>query len=99
MQISIERLGDILNAPMEPSNLGACDFAADADAARSSSANVTFRYRPGAPEVLKDISLAIQPGEVDRRGRTVRLRQVDARPSSFSASICLNEGQVLARRR
>ena len=62
VQISIDRLGDILNMPTEPLNLahgnlppakGAIEFR-----------NVTFRYRSGAPEALKDVSLAIRPGEV-----------------------------------
>jgi ATP-binding cassette, subfamily B, bacterial HlyB/CyaB len=61
VQISIERLGDILNAAPEPAPMartalpsprGAIDFR-----------NVTFRYRPGAQEVLKDVSLAIRAGE------------------------------------
>src|SRR3984957_5984651 len=61
VQISIDRLGDILNAPPEfspaarlapPSPRGAIEFR-----------RVGFRYRPGAPEVLKDISLSIRPGE------------------------------------
>ncbi|MFY9969173.1 MAG: type I secretion system permease/ATPase [Roseiarcus sp.] len=61
VQISIERLGDILNSPTEPSPLmrlapptprGAIEFR-----------NVSFRYRPGAAEVLKDVSLTIEPGE------------------------------------
>ena len=61
VQISIERLGDILNASPEfsstarllpPTPRGAIEFR-----------RVSFRYRPGAPEVLKDISLAIRPGE------------------------------------
>ncbi|HMK90232.1 MAG TPA: type I secretion system permease/ATPase [Methylocystis sp.] len=62
VQISIDRLGDILNMPTEPLNLahgnlptakGAIEFR-----------NVTFRYRAGAPEALKNISLSIRPGEV-----------------------------------
>ncbi|WP_159731873.1 type I secretion system permease/ATPase [Methylosinus sp. Ce-a6] len=62
VQISMERLGDILNAPTEPLNMahgnlpkarGAIEFR-----------NVTFRYRPGAPEALKNVSLSIRPGEV-----------------------------------
>ncbi|MGO6835999.1 type I secretion system permease/ATPase [Rhizobium leguminosarum] len=62
VQISVDRLGDILNTPMErqpnarlslPAPKGKIDFR-----------NITFRYRPGSPEVLKNISLEIQPGEV-----------------------------------
>jgi len=62
VQISIERLGDILNMPTEPLNLahgnlppakGAIEFR-----------GVTFRYKPGAPEAIKNVSLAIRPGEV-----------------------------------
>jgi ATP-binding cassette, subfamily B, bacterial HlyB/CyaB len=61
VQISIERLGDILNAAPEPAPLsrpalpsprGAIEFR-----------NVTFRYRPGSPEVLKTVSLALRAGE------------------------------------
>ena len=61
VQISIERLGDILNSPPEPAPLtrlappiprGAIEFR-----------NVAFRYRPAAAEVLKDVSLVIEPGE------------------------------------
>jgi subfamily B ATP-binding cassette protein HlyB/CyaB len=62
VQISIDRLGDILNHPMEPLNIahgnlpraqGAIEFR-----------NVSFRYRPGTPEVLKSITLNISAGEV-----------------------------------
>jgi subfamily B ATP-binding cassette protein HlyB/CyaB len=61
VQISIERLGDILNALPEsspptrllpPTPRGAIEFT-----------HVNFRYRPGAPEALKDVSLAIRAGE------------------------------------
>jgi ATP-binding cassette, subfamily B, bacterial HlyB/CyaB len=62
VQISIERLGDILNAPMEPLNLahGSLPPAQGAIEFR----NVTFRYRPNTPEILKNVSIAIKPGEV-----------------------------------
>jgi len=62
VQISVDRLGDILNTPMErppgirlslPTPRGHIEFR-----------NVTFRYRPGSPEVLKNVSLELRPGEV-----------------------------------
>ncbi len=62
VQVSVERLGDILNAPTErvpatrsapPPPKGAIEFR-----------HVTFRYRPGLPDVLKQVSLGIRPGEV-----------------------------------
>lgn len=62
VQISVDRLGDILNTPTEPLNLahGSLPPAKGAIELR----NVTFRYKPGQPEVLKNVSLAIRPGEV-----------------------------------
>jgi ATP-binding cassette, subfamily B, bacterial HlyB/CyaB len=62
VQVSVERLGDILNSPQEPRpavNLtlpppkGAIDFR-----------NVVFRYSPQTPDVLKNVTLRINPGEV-----------------------------------
>jgi subfamily B ATP-binding cassette protein HlyB/CyaB len=62
VRVSVERLGDILNTPMElvPPNLpplpplrGAIEITA-----------LSFRYRPGLPEVLSEISLSVSPGEV-----------------------------------
>ena len=62
VMISVERLGDILNAPAErmprqrtapPPPRGAIELR-----------NVSFRYRPGLPDVLKQVSLGIRPGEV-----------------------------------
>jgi ATP-binding cassette, subfamily B, bacterial HlyB/CyaB len=62
IQISVDRLGDILNTPAErtpqnnltpPPLRGAIELR-----------GVTFRYRPESPPVLRDISLTIQPGEV-----------------------------------
>ncbi len=66
--ISVQRLGDILNARTE---LG----RAQGQGTRSGSVlprlegrlefdQVVFRYRPDGPEVLKGIELAIAPGEV-----------------------------------
>jgi subfamily B ATP-binding cassette protein HlyB/CyaB len=62
VQVSVARLGDILNALPEPApqNLltlpplsGAIEFR-----------NVTMRYRNDAPDALRDVSLAIEVGEV-----------------------------------
>ena len=59
--ISIERLGDILNTPTEtfgqkispPQIKGDVKFE-----------NITFRYAPDAPEVIKDFSLHLPAGQV-----------------------------------
>ncbi len=62
VQVSVSRLGDILNAPPEPvpQNLltlppprGAIDLR-----------NVTMRYRRDAPDALRNVTLSIAPGEV-----------------------------------
>lgn len=62
VQVSVERLGDILNSMPErspqlrqalPPLKGLIEFR-----------NVTFRYRPGQPDVLRQISVQIHPGEV-----------------------------------
>jgi ATP-binding cassette, subfamily B, bacterial HlyB/CyaB len=62
VQVSVARLGDILNTPPEPvpQNLltlppprGAIEFR-----------DVTMRYRPDAADALRNVSLSIDPGEV-----------------------------------
>jgi ATP-binding cassette, subfamily B, bacterial HlyB/CyaB len=62
VQVSVSRLGDILNAPpgLTPRNLltlppprGAIEFR-----------NVTMRYRPDAADALRNVSLSIAAGEV-----------------------------------
>lgn len=62
VQVSVERLGDILNAPTE--RLPAARAALPPPRGAIEIRNVTFHYRPGLPEVLKHVSLAIRPGEV-----------------------------------
>jgi len=61
--ISIERLGDILNAPAEP---GYNPNRAALPAVRGDVRleHVTFRYRPAGPEVLSNLSFHASPGEV-----------------------------------
>ena len=59
--ISMQRLGDILNAPAEvvgqktriPRLAGAIEFD-----------QVSFRYRPDTPDVIRTVSVKIAPGEV-----------------------------------
>jgi ATP-binding cassette, subfamily B, bacterial HlyB/CyaB len=62
VQVSVARLGDILNAPPEPApqNLLTLPPPRGAIAFR----NVTMRYRADAADVLRNVSLAIEPGEV-----------------------------------
>lgn len=63
IKISVDRLGDVINAPAEPEH----------DASRASLPpikgqitfdKVRFRYRPDAPEALRGIELDIAPGEM-----------------------------------
>ena len=62
-RISVERLGDILNAQPEPAfnpgrgSLPNLEGKIEFD-------KVTFRYNPDGQEVLRNISLEIKPGEV-----------------------------------
>ncbi|MEZ5892451.1 MAG: type I secretion system permease/ATPase [Parvularculaceae bacterium] len=63
MRISVARLGDVLNTPAEPahsanrSNLGEITGAVAFE-------QVTFRYRPDGPEVLRRVNFALEPGEI-----------------------------------
>jgi ATP-binding cassette, subfamily B, bacterial HlyB/CyaB len=61
VQISIERLGDILNAPPELSPINR--LAPTTPRGAIELRRVSFRYRPGGAEALKDVSLVIEPGE------------------------------------
>ncbi len=61
--ISLQRLGDILNSPAEPGyNPGRATLPQLSGAVEFDQ--VTFRYTPERPEVLKNICLKIAPGEV-----------------------------------
>jgi ATP-binding cassette, subfamily B, bacterial HlyB/CyaB len=62
VQISMERLGDILNAPPEPAPANLLTLPRPAGAIEMK--NITFRYRLDTPEVLKNVSLSIEPGDV-----------------------------------
>ncbi|MCB1800109.1 MAG: type I secretion system permease/ATPase [Gammaproteobacteria bacterium] len=61
--ISVRRLGDILNTPTEPGyNPGRATLPELKGAVRFDC--VGFRYAPDRPQVLRDITLDIRPGEV-----------------------------------
>jgi subfamily B ATP-binding cassette protein HlyB/CyaB len=62
-RISVERLGDILNSQPEPAHNPGRGSLPKLEG-RIEFEKVTFRYRPDGPEILRNISLAIQPGEV-----------------------------------
>jgi subfamily B ATP-binding cassette protein HlyB/CyaB len=62
VQVSVERLGDILNAPMEP--VPSVRVQLPPPRGQIEFRNVNFRYRPGLPEALKNISFGVRPGEV-----------------------------------
>jgi len=61
--ISIERLGDILNTPAEPGH-NPNRTTLPALKGQVSFDHVSFRYQPDRPEVLKDLSLTVNAGEV-----------------------------------
>lgn len=62
VRISIDRLGDILNSPTEPLNLHAGNPPQISGLIEFK--NVSFRYRNDGPEILKNVSLIINPGEI-----------------------------------
>ncbi|MBF0182511.1 MAG: type I secretion system permease/ATPase [Magnetococcales bacterium] len=63
-RISLERLGDVLNAPSElPANQTG-KVSLPAIRGRVAFERVTFRYRPDGPEVLSQLSCAIPAGQV-----------------------------------
>ncbi|MFY8100358.1 MAG: ABC transporter transmembrane domain-containing protein, partial [Allorhizobium sp.] len=62
IQISVARLGDILNTPAEPVAHAMANLPPPKG--QIEIRNVSFRYRNGGPEVLKNITLGIRPGEV-----------------------------------
>jgi ATP-binding cassette subfamily B protein RtxB len=58
-QVAVDKLGDILNAPVEQETIGAQQSLQGAIALDQ----VSFRYQPGGPLALDNISLLIQKGE------------------------------------
>ena len=83
--ISVQRLGDVLNTSRSP--LIIRTVRPPQVAGQIAFDDVTFRYRPDGPEVLHQVSLTIQPGQVIGHGGAVRVRQKHDRQTD-SASVC-----------
>jgi len=62
-QISVARLGDILNTPTEPSSSPSRSTLPDIIGAIALE-KVGFRYKVDGPEILSEIDLVVEPGEV-----------------------------------
>lgn len=62
-RVSIEKLGEILNAPAEPGYTGQRANLAHVQG-RVTFDRVSFRYSPTRPEALKNVTLDVRPGEV-----------------------------------
>jgi len=63
MKVSIKRLADIMDATPEPAFQPGRSHPTALEG-RVTFEHVSFRYAPNAPEVLKDVSFDVQPGEV-----------------------------------
>lgn len=61
--ISVDRLGDVLNAPTEVSG-GSGQGSLRKIVGKVAFDHVTFRYRPGEREILSDVSFEVPPGEI-----------------------------------
>jgi ATP-binding cassette, subfamily B, bacterial HlyB/CyaB len=63
VQISLEHLGDIFDAPVEDHSQSSTVLP-PRGRGNIELKDVSFRYRPDLPEVVKEFSLAIEPGQV-----------------------------------
>ncbi|MGH9580084.1 MAG: ATP-binding cassette domain-containing protein, partial [Terriglobales bacterium] len=61
--ISVQRLGDVLNAPPEPAH-NPNRVSLPTLSGQVIFDDVTFRYRPDGPEVVRAMSFAVEPGQV-----------------------------------
>jgi len=62
-RLSIERLADIIDTPIEPNSISAKQNLPTIQG-HLRFENIVFRYRSGSPEILRDLSLEIRAGEV-----------------------------------
>ena len=88
-RISIERLGDILNTPAEPT-FNTTRTALPAIKGEITFEHVTFRYRLDGPEALHDISLTVAPDQVLGIVGPSGIGQEHAR-QALAAALCAGE--------
>ncbi len=62
VRISIERLGDVLNSPAEPTNASSMRLAGIRGKVQFD--RVSFRYAPDGQLILKNMSFTVEPGQV-----------------------------------
>lgn len=62
VRLSVDRLGDILNTPVEPQ--GAAAVSVHAVEGHIRFEDVTFRYTPGGRAVVQDLDLTVPAGQV-----------------------------------
>lgn len=62
VQVSTDRLGDILNKPVEVSSNAVANLPRPSG--RININDVNFKYREGGPQILRNVSLNIKAGEV-----------------------------------
>jgi subfamily B ATP-binding cassette protein HlyB/CyaB len=62
VKLSVDRMGDLMNAQPEPTNAGV--QAMPPLKGRVELRSIHFRYQPETPLVLNDVSLLLEPGEV-----------------------------------
>ncbi|NVM87524.1 subfamily B ATP-binding cassette protein HlyB/CyaB [Variovorax sp. SG517] len=62
VKLSVDRMGDLMNAQAEPSSSSA--QAMPLVKGRVELQSISFRYQVDAPLVLRDVSLLLQPGDV-----------------------------------
>ncbi len=62
LKVSFERLADVIDTPQESNDVDKAKVPLPPIDGAVHFENVSFRFRPDAPPVLKDVNLKIQPG-------------------------------------
>lgn len=62
LRVSFERLGDVVDTPMESDGIDQSKVSLPSVHGHISFENVSFRFAPNKPDVLKHVNLEIKPG-------------------------------------